>query len=83
MDSDSSWEPCESATPKRPRLQSEPRSTVDNEYNITGLETNNNFNCFKDTIFDFFYIVQFECAMIFVTSYKFGQYTWLRRVKEK
>ena len=38
---------CESPTPKRPRLQSEPRTTDNNKGNITGLLTNNNFNCLK------------------------------------
>ena len=38
---------CESPTPKRPRLQFEARTTDNNKGNITGLLTNNNFNCLK------------------------------------
>ena len=46
----STSESCESPPPKRPRLQSEPRSTAANGDNITGLLTNNNFNCLKPVI---------------------------------
>ena len=52
----STSESCESPTPKRPRLQSEPRSSADNGDNITGLLTNNNFNCLKPVIFQYFSI---------------------------
>ena len=50
----STSESCKSPPPKRPRLQSEPRSTVDNGDNITGLLTNNNFNSVKPVIFQYF-----------------------------
>ena len=56
VDSDSNSGSCASPTPKRPRLQSDARSTDNNGDNITGLLTNNDYNCLKPIIFQYFKI---------------------------
>ena len=52
-DLDSSSDSSESPSPKCPRQETKPWSTSDNSDNIRGL-LNNNFNCWKPTIFQSF-----------------------------